>query len=163
MCPASRPELLALARAHDLLTKRHWESAPLGSLAGEVLAPLTGELGERVVMIGPNIEINPRAALSITMVLNELATNALKHGALSGPAGNLAIVWQLSDEDNRATLQLSWQERGGPPVSPPQRRGFGTRLIERCIEADLGGVIDLSFDPTGVNCHIAFPLGPASG
>jgi PAS domain S-box-containing protein len=154
--------LLALARAHDLLTKRNWQSAPLGALAREVLAPLTGELGERVQIDGPPISLNPRAALSITMALNELATNAIKHGALASPAGRLALGWAKRDEPDRTVLQVDWREQGGPVVLAPARRGFGTRLMQRCIEGDLAGEVDLSFEPTGVACRITFPLGPAS-
>ncbi len=153
--------LLALSRAHDLLTKRHWESAPLEALAHEVLAPLTGEAGERVAISGPPIRLNPRAALSITMALNELATNAMKHGALTSAAGKLALGWVVRNEPERILLQLDWQESGGPVVVPPARRGFGMRLMQRCIEGDLAGEVDLSFDPTGVACRMSFPLGPA--
>jgi PAS domain S-box-containing protein len=151
--------LLAVARAHDLLTKRHWQAAPLGSLATEVLAPLTGAAQERVTIDGPAIDLTPRAALSLTMALSELATNATKYGALASEHGTLSLLWGLRpDADGRATLNLEWQERGGPPVKPPTRRGFGARLMERCIEGDLGGVFDLGFEPEGVCCRMAIPI-----
>lgn len=125
--------LLGLARAHDLLTTRHWEDAPLDFLAREVLAPMSTSFGERVRIDGPSVPLNPRAALSLTMALTELATNATKYGALSS-------------------------EQGGPPVQAPTRRGFGTRLMERCIERDLSGELDLVFDLQGLRCRIAIPL-----
>lgn len=151
--------LLALARAHDLLTKRHWEDAPIGSLAREVLAPLTGAAQGRVMIDGPPLDLSPRAALSLTMALSELATNAAKYGALSSEQGTLSVLWDLRrTAEGTNTLNLLWQERGGPPVKPPTRRGFGARLMERCIETDLRGVFDLAFEPDGVFCRMTIPV-----
>ncbi|MGK9055701.1 sensor histidine kinase, partial [Neorhizobium petrolearium] len=152
--------LLALARAHDLLTKRHWGDAPLDSLAWEVLTPLAGEAAKRINIDGPSVGLNPRAALSLTMALSELGTNAAKYGALSSDAGSLSVVWRVQDEpEARSTLILEWREHDGPPVSPPARRGFGTRMMERCIERDLEGELELVFEPTGVFCRISIPVG----
>lgn len=150
--------LLGLARAHDLLTRRHWQDAPLGALAREVITPLTDGAGERARIEGPPVELNPRAALSLTMALNELLTNAAKYGALSSAAGSLSVGWGLRHEGGRMMLDLEWQERGGPLVTPPTRRGFGTRLMERCIERDLDGEFDLVFDPAGVRCRMSIPI-----
>ncbi|MGF7056087.1 PAS domain S-box-containing protein [Bosea sp. OAE752] len=149
--------LLGLARAHDLLTTRHWEDAPLDFLAREVLAPLSASFGERIRIDGPSIPLNPRAALSLTMVLTELATNATKYGALSSETGMLALAWQMR-EATTPTLDLLWQESKGPLVQAPTRRGFGSRLIERCIERDLNGELDMIFDPQGLRCRISVPL-----
>ena len=150
--------LLGLARAHDLLTTRHWEDAPLGFLAREVLAPMSGGSEERVRIHGPAVMLNPRAALNFTMVLNELATNAAKYGALSSEGGELSISWQLRKGVEQTVVDLTWQERGGPSVQAPMRRGFGTRLMERCIERDLGGELDLVFEPLGLSCRMSVPL-----
>ena len=150
--------LLGLARAHDLLTKRHWEDAPLVYLASEVLAPMIESFGERVQIQGPSVTLNPRAALSLTMALTELATNAAKYGALSSEAGTLSLTWQVREAEGQTMLDLVWQESGGPPVQAPKRRGFGTRLMERCIERDLSGELDLVFDSTGLCCRTAIPL-----
>jgi PAS domain S-box-containing protein len=150
--------LLALARAHDLLTRRHWEDAPLGALVREIIAPLTGGAAERTRVVGPPVELNPRAALSITMTLNELLTNAAKYGALSSAAGSLTVGWNLRHQAGRTMVDLEWQERGGPPVEPPTRRGFGTRLMERCIKRDLDGEFDLAFKPEGVHCRMTIPI-----
>lgn len=151
--------LVALARAHDLLTKRHWETAPLGSLAREVLEPLTGTTQGRVTIDGPSIDLSPRAALSLTMALSELATNAVKYGALSCEGGTLSVIWNVRrTPDGSTALDFEWQEQGGPPVKPPTRRGFGTRLMERCIEGDLRGEFDLAFEPGGVCCRITIPV-----
>ncbi|MCK1475985.1 PAS domain S-box protein [Bradyrhizobium sp. 197] len=150
--------LLGLARAHDLLTKRYWEDAPLDYLAREILAPMTATFGERVQIRGPSVTLNPRAALSLTMALTELATNAAKYGALSSEVGTLLLTWQVRERAGQTMLDLLWQESGGPPVQAPTRRGFGSRLMERCIERDLSGELDLIFDPTGLCCRTAIPL-----
>ena len=151
--------LLAVAHAHDLLTKRHWEDAPLGSLAAEVLAPVAEAAQGRVSIGGASIDLSPRAALSMTMALSELATNATKYGALSSAVGTLSLDWRIaSDVEHGATLNLVWRERGGPSVSAPSRRGFGMRLIQRCVETDLNGSLDLEFEPDGVFCRMVVPL-----
>jgi len=150
--------LLGLARAHDLLTTRHWEGAPLDFLAREVLAPMSTSFGERIRVDGPSVPLKPRAALSVTMALTELATNATKYGALSSETGILALTWQIREAATQTILDLLWQESGGPSVQAPTRRGFGTRLMERCIERDLGGELDLIFDPQGLRCRIVIPL-----
>jgi PAS domain S-box-containing protein len=150
--------LMGLARAHDLLTTRHWEDAPLDFLAREILTPMAGGSDERLQIQGPSVALNPRAALSVTMALTELMTNAAKYGALSSEGGTLAVSWQVREHADRTILQLTWQERGGPPVEAPTRRGFGMRLIERCIERDLSGELDLIFEPDGLLCRLSFPV-----
>ena len=156
--PQYEKRLLGLARAHDLLTTRNWEDAPLDVLAREVIGPTFGCHGESVHIDGPPVALNPRAALSLTMALNELATNAAKFGALSSEQGRLSLVWKVLDRAGQRWVELLWQEAGGPPVTPPSRRGFGTRWIERCLERDLGGELDLVFDRDGLRCQMSFPL-----
>lgn len=146
--------VLSLARAHDLLTKRSWTSAPLEALLRGVVAPY-GSGDDQVRIHGPALNLNPRAALSLTMVLNELVTNAAKYGALCTSAGHLSVQWDLS---SRGTLIINWLEQGGPSVSVPTRRGFGTRLIQRCVERDLDGSLALDFLETGVHCRMTLPL-----
>jgi PAS domain S-box-containing protein len=151
--------LLAVARAHDLLTRRHWEAAALGSLANEVLAPMASSAQRRMTVEGPVLDLTPRAALSLTMALSELATNAAKYGALSSEHGTLSLLWEHREESGGVNmLAIEWLERGGPLVKPPTRRGFGGRLMERCIEGDLGGVLDLAFEPEGVRCLMSVPI-----
>jgi PAS domain S-box-containing protein len=150
--------LMALSRAHDLLTRRHWEDAPLDSLVREVLLPLAGEASDRIRFQGAPLSVSTRVALNLTMVLNELATNAAKYGALSNEAGRVVLSWSLRSQANATLLALEWREAGGPPVSPPMRRGLGSRLMERCIERDLAGEFDLAFAAAGVTCCISIPL-----
>lgn len=157
-CRGYEQRLLGLARAHDLLTKRHWEDAPLDLLAHQVLSPLSSGSEARVKIEGPSVKLNPRAALSLTMALNELATNAAKYGAFSAADGKLLLVWQIREDGEQEVVELAWQERGGPRVATPTRRGFGTRLMERCITGDLGGEFHLVFEPEGLSCRMSIPL-----
>ncbi|MDB5413858.1 MAG: signal transduction histidine kinase [Rubritepida sp.] len=153
---AFQARVLALAKAHDLLTKRNWTAASLGSLVHDLIAPYRN--GEGSVRIeGSPVELSPRAALSLTMVLNELATNAAKYGALSTPGGSLLVAWETA-QDSDQTLSLRWFEQDVPNVVAPMRRGFGTTLIARCVEGELAGKAALAFEPGGLRCRIEVPL-----
>lgn len=148
--------LLALSRAHDLLTKRHWGLTPLGVLAHEVLMPVLGAEPARITITGDAVEVDTRVALSLTMTLNELAINALKYGAMSTETGTLSVSWSVQPQPNGALLSLDWREQGGPTVLTPVREGLGSRLMKRCIERDLGGSFELDFAPEGVHCRFSF-------
>jgi PAS domain S-box-containing protein len=151
--------LLALSRAHDLLTRRHWGNTPLDSLARDVLMPVLGQEPSRIVVEGDSIEIGTRVALNLTMTLNELAINALKYGAMSVETGTLSVIWKARPQSDGMLLELQWREQGGPPVSQPEREGLGSRLMKRCIERDLDGQFDLTFAPQGVHCQFSFLIG----
>lgn len=144
--------IVALAEAHDLLTRENWEGAELHDLASR-LALLHGGAA-RFELIGPAVRLSPRAALSLSMALHELATNAVKYGALSTPAGRVTLQWNLTPGPGAERLDLTWTESGGPPVTPPTQRGFGSRLIERGLAAELSGEAAIRFEPDGVVCHI---------
>ena len=150
--------LLALAAAHNLLTDQRWERAPLGELVAQVLAPYRSDGEQRLRAEGPAIDLGPKTAVAIAMALHELATNAAKYGALSAPGGTVDVRWS-AEPGSPPRFRLSWRERGGPPVVPPARRGFGTRLIERGIAADLHGSATLMFRSEGLECEIEAPLG----
>lgn len=153
---AFEARLIALARVHDVLTRESWEGAELAEVVKDALAPLDGPGGQpRFTVGGPAVRLPPRIALSIAMALHELATNAVKYGALSVPAGQIALSWSVGE----GRLTLRWQERGGPPVVPPTRTGFGSRLIERSLARELDGTVSLSFPREGVVCTIVAPLG----
>ena len=141
--------LLALSRAHNLLTEESWEGASLRRVIADTTAYLAGD-GERFEIDGEPVFLSPRAALALSLALHELSTNAVKYGALSGEEGKVSIKWTLTDE----TLRLDWKEMEGPPVVKPERRGFGSRLIERGLEADLAGHAELHFEPDGLRCVI---------
>ncbi|KMO31728.1 histidine kinase [Methylobacterium variabile] len=153
---AFEARLIALARVHDVLTRESWEGAELADVVKDALAPLDAPGAQpRFAVRGPAVRLPPRIALSIAMALHELATNAVKYGALSVPAGQVALTWGVAE----GRLSLRWQERGGPSVVPPTRTGFGSRLIERSLARELDGTVSLSFPREGVICTIVAPLG----
>jgi two-component sensor histidine kinase len=149
--------LLALSRAHDVLTRESWEGANLAELVAQALAPYAGRGFERLVARGPDVRLPPRMALALAMALQELATNAAKYGALSNAVGQVEVDWSLSD-GTPPRLALRWLERGGPRVSPPARRGFGSKLIERSLSLDLAGDVVLAFEAAGVVCTLDVPI-----
>jgi two-component sensor histidine kinase len=95
-------------------------------------------------------------ALSLTMTLNELAINALKYGAMSVETGRLSVNWNVQPQSNGVLLTVDWREQDGPPVTPPEHEGLGSRLMKRCIERDLGGIFVLTYAPEGVLCRFSF-------
>jgi len=151
--------LIALSKAHDQLTRRHWASADLRDLLGASLAPYMTPGHEQIRLVGEDTRLRPRAALTLAMAFHELTTNAAKYGALSVPAGNIEIAWRTQGAPAR--LRIDWREHGGPPVSPPQRRGFGTRMIEGSVAAELHGTATLAYEPSGLACLIDIPLDSA--
>jgi PAS domain S-box-containing protein len=156
--PALEERLFALSRAHDVLTRENWEGAGLIEIVWEALAPYRHERENRLHLEGPDVRLSPRMALATAMALQELATNAVKYGALSDAGGQVRIAWGVTRENGGQRLHLTWSESGGPPVKPPQRRGFGTRLIERSLAQDLSGTVEIEFAPTGVVCTVNAPL-----
>ena len=156
--------LIALSKAHDQLTMHHWESADLRDLISGSLAPYVGAGSERIALRGEDIELRPRAVLTLAMAFHELATNAAKYGALSVAGGHIEIRWQPVDGDSggRRQLRIDWIEQGGPAVTEPQQRGFGSKLIEGSIAAELGGRARLAFEPDGLRCQLVVPLEAAA-
>jgi two-component sensor histidine kinase len=145
--------LMALSGAHNLLTEENWGGASLERVVSDSIEHLAGEAG-RFDVAGAPLRLAPRAALALAMALHELGTNAFKYGALSADGGRVSISW-TQDGDR---LNLIWRESGGPPVEAPSRRGFGSRLIERGLAADLGGTAKLRFEPGGLICEIEASL-----
>jgi PAS domain S-box-containing protein len=150
--------LIALSRAHDVLTREGWAGANVREIASRAVEPYETRPGERVRLAGPDVRLNPQGALAIAMALQELATNAVKYGALSTSAGRVDLTWGVERSASGQWVHVQWLESGGPPVRVPTRRGFGTRLIERSLAADLGGQVGLEFRPEGVACNIHAPL-----
>jgi PAS domain S-box-containing protein len=146
--------LLALSRAHDVLTRESWEGASLREIVVEAVAPYRNTHEDRLHLTGPDVRLAPQTALAFAMALQELATNAVKYGALSNQRGEIRIVWDVRPTATAAQLCLRWEERGGPPVVPPSRRGFGTRLIERGLARDIDGEVRMEFAPAGLICMI---------
>ncbi|MBX9932229.1 MAG: PAS domain S-box protein [Methylobacterium sp.] len=156
---AFEARLIALARVHDVLTRENWDGAELGTVVADAIAPLHAGEGQkaRFIVNGPTLRLPPRLALSIAMALHELGTNAVKYGALSREGGTVAITWTV-EREAQTVLHLRWAERGGPPVAPPTRTGFGSRLIERSLARELAGDVQLIFAPDGVVCLITVPM-----
>ena len=151
--------LVALGRAHDILLSGGDDRAPLRTLITGSLA-LTGDLeAERFTISGPDLVIGPKAALSVSLMIHELATNAVKYGALSRPEGRVDIFWSVDARSEPEMFHMGWSERGGPPVTVPARRGFGSRLIERGLAGAVGGAMALQYEPAGVRCTLDAPLG----
>ncbi|UVF21792.1 PAS domain-containing protein [Microvirga terrae] len=150
---AMEARLLALSRAHDVLTRENWEGAGLVEIVREALAPYRHDRENRLHVEGPDVRLSPRMALAIAMALQELATNAVKYGALSNASGEVRVAWVVEQKGEKR-LRFSWTETGGPPVKAPRRRGFGTRLIERSLAQDLNGEAHITFAPTGIICTV---------
>lgn len=152
--------LQALAAAHDLLTARTWQSITLGEMIQMATEVTLGEDTARLDVAGPEVPLLPQHAVALAMIVHELCTNALKHGALSVPAGQVAVRWELAagaDADS-VPVTVTWTERGGPTVAPPARKGFGLRLIERGLSAELEGKARLDFLPNGLECRLDLVL-----
>lgn len=141
----------AMARAHDLLMTESWETARLADIVTQTLAPY-----DRIFAHGPSLAVTAELALNINMVLHELATNAVKYGALSDPEGHVEIRWDLATPER---VCLVWRECDGPPVSPPKRKGFGSRILLRGFNSDTRRA-ELKYERTGVECILAFEVQP---
>lgn len=156
----------ALARAHTLLAAEHWSGADLRALLRHELAAFmeggrgAKGVGPRVDLEGPALMLPPATAQPLAMAVHELTTNAAKYGALSVPAGHLAVRWCL--EPGRR-LRLRWTESGGPPIAdPPSRNGFGSRVLTGTVRGQLGGTVSLDWAPTGLVCDVDVPLNGAA-
>jgi PAS domain S-box-containing protein len=152
--------LFALSRSHDLLTREKWESAGLLDIVHDALEPfgVSGGRADRIVMTGENIRFPPKAALALGIAFNELATNAVKYGALSNAVGSILIGWTMETAPAGRRLLLSWKEKDGPPVTPPAHKGFGSRVIERGLALELESTTHLDYRPDGLVCTMDIPL-----
>lgn len=157
---AFEERLLALSEVHTLLTRENWEGAGLREIAAQALEPYKSRHGDsdRFAIDGHNIRLRPKTALALAMAFHELASNAAKYGALSSETGRVTVDWARAGD----RLCIVWRENGGPPVAPPSRRGFGSRLIERGLAHELNGTVRLDYRPEGVVCTIDIPA-PTEG
>lgn len=156
---AIESRLLALSRSHDLLTREKWKSARLSDIIHDALEPfgVTEGRAERIVIKGERVRFPPKAALALGIAFNELATNAVKYGAFSNAVGSILVEWAIEPSPGGDRIILRWQERGGPKVSPPRRKGFGTRMIEQGLALELEGTAHLDYAPDGLICTMNFP------
>ena len=140
----------ALAEAHNLLSQERWQGSDLADVVKRVLQPYVLNNPERIKMFGPVVPLPPRLAVVLSMIVHEIATNAAKYGALSNDLGTIGIDWEVLPGTSGKILRLIWTESGGPPVTAPVQRGFGSRLIERSARDQLGGEATVDFLPRGV-------------
>ena len=150
--------LLALGKAHDILLEGETESAEMKDLIRAALAIHDDGQPDRLSLDGPTILVGPQAALSLALMVHELATNAAKYGAFSQPAGTVSITWSI-DGGATPNVTWTWTERGGPRVTPPVRAGFGSRLIERGLANAVAGETEIDYAPEGLVCRVIAPLG----
>jgi two-component sensor histidine kinase len=137
-----------MAQAHDLLTVRAWTGANLTDVIMRALDAFSPT--QMKISGAPSFDVSPKYALALSLALHELATNATKYGALSCSEGQVSLDWRVKE----GMLRLDWQESGGPPVAPPVRKGFGSRLLEELLVHDLGGDVRLDYGVSGVRCSI---------
>jgi PAS domain S-box-containing protein len=154
---AFESRLTALAAAHDVLTGANWVSASLREVI-EKTGVGCGAETHRIKVRGPDVELKPRMAVAMALALHELCTNAIKYGALSVDEGEVTLSWEIVFLEHGSRLGLCWRERGGPTVSQPLTRGFGSRMIERALAAELGGTAELHFEADGLICKVDAPL-----
>lgn len=146
-----------LAEAHDRLIRSTWREARLGEVVEAALAPhQSGE--ERITVKGADLEIGSKQSLALTMALHELATNAAKYGALSNETGEVLVEWSVSGNDGESGFRFSWTEKGGPPVTRPERRGFGTRMIENALPSYFFGTGELFYRSGGLVFEMNAPV-----
>lgn len=143
----------SLAHVHSALAREGWQGLSLAQLAHLVLDPYESSDRSRSAIEGPEVMLSAREANALCMVLHELATNALKYGSLSASGGKVHVQWATAED---RSVTMVWRERGGPVVQPPEREGYGVRLVEGLLAYELHGRAVLEFDPQGVVCTLSF-------
>lgn len=148
--------LHALGQAHDLLTSKNWDQAPLGAVVGRALGPFQVQGRKRIAVKGPDVWVPASKSLSLTLALHELATNAAKYGALSNGTGRVSVSWDLIDKGEGRKVKIAWRETGGPPVGVPEHKGFGSLLIEQSFAGEGRAVFE--YKPKGLRCSLEMAL-----
>ena len=150
--------LNAFARTQSMVTRDPEAGVDLEYLVVEEMLGYNAREGEQLRVSGPPVRLQPKAAETFALAIHELATNAIKYGALSRPAGKVDVSWRLDAAAEPTELTFDWQERGGPGVEPPQRNGFGTELLEKTLAFELKSKTTLNYDRSGLRCTIMVPL-----
>jgi PAS domain S-box-containing protein len=145
--------LAALSGAHDALSRTNWTGASLAEIVRQGLL-ICARDDMRLHVAGPDVMLPSSATVSLVMVLHELATNAMKYGALSVVTGNVSVLWEMKDNGD---VTIDWRESGGPEVRKPSRKGFGSRLVSDAVPRQLGGTVSLDYHPAGLRCRITVP------
>jgi two-component sensor histidine kinase len=149
--------LHALGVAQDLLVRERWTGAGCRTLIEGAVTAFQSKSLDQFEIAGDNIAVSSGPAIALSMVIHELCTNAVKHGALSVPDGRVSISWSVSD-DHPKRFKLHWKEHAGPPVKEPFRKSFGSRLIEQALPGQLQGEARVRFQPDGLSCEVNVPL-----
>ncbi len=146
--------LMAIAATHNVLTDENWSAASLRQIIDGSVTPYRANPGQLTIS-GQDLMVSPKPAVVLALAFHELAINALKYGALSSAGGHVDIGWSVAGGDR---LDITWTEQGGPTVRPPERRGFGSRIVELALPNELGGEVDIDYRPEGLRCRIHAPL-----
>ncbi len=149
--------LQAIGEANKLLKQAQWQTTPLRALVQSSVAPFTGSDDSRVHMNGPDLVLRGNVALAVSMALHELCTNAIKYGALSTDEGKILIEWDVTKSAGGDRFKLLWREQGGPRVQSPAQTGFGSKVIKYALAAQVGGGVDLRYEPAGLVCEVVAP------
>ena len=153
--------VMSVARTHDFLDRSTSADASLRKLITVEVEPFADDIATRMTLNGPHVMLESSSVLALGLTLHELATNSVKYGALSAPGGHIAVTWAIHDNGgDRPVIEIVWKETGGPKVRPPRRRGFGSRLIEGSVGGNLGGHVEVKYDPAGLEARLSFPLRP---
>ncbi|MBC2885416.1 PAS domain-containing protein [Ochrobactrum sp. CM-21-5] len=152
--------LRALAQAHDMLLQEDWSGATINQICDTALAPFNSTFGNRIRMEGPSLVVSDRVTVSLSLGLYELATNAVKYGALSNETGAVDFSWEIVEEDGEQKFQMRWIETGGPNVPRPSRRGFGQRLLRSVLAEELKARCDVEFAQEGLRIDVLAPITP---
>ncbi|TPW31033.1 histidine kinase [Martelella alba] len=149
--------LQAMSTAQDVLTRSHWQRADLKELLSKELAQVFGETDKDYDIAGPSVELDEKATQAFSLTFHELATNALKYGGVSEAGASLSVTWAYEDSGKKRKLRLSWREGGTEPITPPTKKGFGTRLIDANIIGELNGMIERHYQEKGLEIEITVP------
>jgi PAS domain S-box-containing protein len=148
--------LRTLFGAAEIVMGSQRRQADLGDILRAALSPFAADTGERLRVEGPRVQVHEQTAASVALAIHELATNAMKYGALSTPKGQVSLRWHAKPKDRTAHVEIVWKESGGPPVRAPSREGFGSRVIRYATSRERDGSVVLAYEPAGVTCTIGF-------
>lgn len=149
--------LYGLAASHDILVDQGWRGAPLADLVRLQLAPFVEADSARLDIEGPGVIVTAQAAQALGLAFHELATNAVKYGALSAKAGKVKVAWRFDDDDAQRPLRLAWVEESGPAVAAPSRKGFGHVVLEHIVASSVDGQVTMDFAPNGLRWTVVIP------
>jgi two-component sensor histidine kinase len=150
--------IASLANTHNMLTEDYWQKASLREMLKAELTAFDDESGHRITLTGPPVELTADLAVPISMALHELASNAVRYGALSVPGGRVLVTWEVVQAGQERRLRLEWLERDGPLVGEPRRKGFGSTLLQRVLTTQCRAQVEFAFDATGLRFAMEAPL-----